>query len=95
LLKLDWITAAPRDTRASAPVARGDAPVRPIDAGAADEIYDLAMKGEIKALLARVELAMKDDPPGMPVYEELQRLAKNFDMKAVRRRIDDARGTTH
>jgi|KBSSwiStaDraftv2_1062776.scaffolds.fasta_scaffold14008_3 signal transduction histidine kinase/CheY-like chemotaxis protein len=95
LLRLDWITAAPRDTRASAPVARGDAPVRPIDAGAADEIYDLAMKGEIKALLARVELAMKDDPPGMPVYEELQRLAKNFDMKAVRRRIDDARGTTH
>jgi hypothetical protein len=65
-----------------------------IESGAAAEIYDLAMKGEIKALLARVDLAMQDDPPGAPVYEELRRLARNFDMKAVRRRIDDVRGAS-
>ena len=26
------------------------------------------------------------------VYEELRRLARNYDMKAVRRRLEDARG---
>jgi hypothetical protein len=34
---------------------------------------------------------MTADPDAAPVYEELQRLARNYDMKAVRRRIDDAR----
>jgi len=94
LLGLDWITQAPREPAVAecelAPNPPGSAAA--IDAGAADEIYDLAMKGEIKALLARVEIALQDDPPGARVYEELRRLAKNFDMKAVRRRIDDARG---
>jgi hypothetical protein len=35
---------------------------------------------------------MLDDPAGTCVYEELRRLARNYDMKAVRRRLDDARG---
>jgi len=92
LLGLTWITGAAREpATGNTGKTSGDSHL-PIDSGAAEEIYDLAMKGEIKALLARVEVAMHDDPQGAPVYEELRRLARNFDMKAVRRRIDDARG---
>jgi CheY-like chemotaxis protein len=88
LLQLEW-------TIVEAPAAEKNAAAdinTPIDAQAAAELYDLAMKGEVKALVARVESAMKTDPPGTPLYEELRRLARNYDMKAVRRRLDAARG---
>jgi len=91
LLGLAWITETPRESPYASADDRAGQPVRPIDPGTADEIYDLAMKGEIKALLARVDLALQDDPPGAPVYEDLLRLARNYDMKAVRRRIEEAR----
>jgi CheY-like chemotaxis protein len=92
LLGLTWITGTRSDMAETGAETGLGASDLPIDSGAANEIYDFAMKGEIKALLARVELAIQDDPSGVPVYEELRRLARNFDMKAVRRRIDDARG---
>jgi signal transduction histidine kinase/CheY-like chemotaxis protein len=91
LLGLEWIEAP-------APVVAGNAelPVADIaahmDAALAAEFYDLAMKGEVKALIARAEAAMHATPESAPLYEELRRLARNFDMKAVRRRLDDARG---
>ena len=80
LLKLEW-------TMVEAPAVastNGAADITvPIDAQAAADLYDLAMKGEVKALVSRVEAAMKSDPSGAPVYEELRRLARNYDMKAV------------
>ena len=89
LLALEWIVTEPvPEPQASPPVL--DA--RPLDPLAVAELYDLAMKGEVKELIARAELAMKADPAAAPVYEELRRLARNYDMKAVRRRLDDARG---
>jgi hypothetical protein len=45
----------------------------------------------VKALISRAEAAMTADPDGAAVYQDLQRLARNYDMKAVRRRIEDAR----
>jgi signal transduction histidine kinase/DNA-binding NarL/FixJ family response regulator len=88
LLQLEWtIVEAPAAVKNAAADINA-----PIDAQAAAELYDLAMKGEVKALVARVESAMKTDPPGTPLYEELRRLARNYDMKAVRRRLDAARG---
>jgi signal transduction histidine kinase/DNA-binding NarL/FixJ family response regulator len=90
LLKLEWaIVETP--AAAAAPGAPEDL-TAPIDAEAAADLYDLAMKGEVKALVSRVESAMKTDPAGAPVYEELRRLARSYDMKAVRRRLDAARG---
>jgi signal transduction histidine kinase/ActR/RegA family two-component response regulator len=62
------------------------------DPGTSADLYDLAMKGEVKALLARVDEAARDHPAGAALYDELKRLARNYDMKAVRRRLDDARG---
>jgi len=91
LLSLEWILETPSAVEpAKLPAAALDVP---IDAGHAAELYDLAMKGEVKALLARTEAAIHADPAGAPVYEELRRLARGFDMKAVRRRLENARGT--
>jgi signal transduction histidine kinase/DNA-binding NarL/FixJ family response regulator len=93
LLGVEWAIApdAAVATSTAIPVAASDQRRLPIDAVAAAELYDLAMKGEVKALISRAEVAMTADPDAAPVYEELQRLARNFDMKAVRRRIEDAR----
>ena len=62
-----------------------------LDARTAAELYDLAMKGEVKALIARAEEATRQHPDSARVYEELKRLARNYDMKGVRRRIDESR----
>ncbi len=56
----------------------------------ATELYDLAMKGDVKELLARAEAAIDGDPAGTPVYREVSRLARNFDMKGVRRALQHA-----
>jgi signal transduction histidine kinase/DNA-binding NarL/FixJ family response regulator len=90
LLGIEWTLAA---VPAAEPAEAADGAHASIDALAAAELYDLAMKGEVKALIARAEIAMDADPAGSRVYEDLRRLARNFDMKAVRRRLDDARGT--
>jgi response regulator RpfG family c-di-GMP phosphodiesterase len=87
MLDLEWIVEPAPGEPVQAPVP---ADAR-IDAGHAAELSDLAMKGEVKALISRAEAAMEADPEGAPVYEELRRLARSFDMKAVRRRLDDAR----
>jgi hypothetical protein len=59
--------------------------------GWAAQLYDLAMQGDVKELVARAEAASGDDPEGRPVYREIQRLAQNFDMKAIRHILQDAR----
>jgi hypothetical protein len=51
------------------------------------------MKGDVKGLLARAENAARGDPAGAPVYDEVQRLARKFDMKGVRRILQGARET--
>jgi signal transduction histidine kinase/DNA-binding response OmpR family regulator len=93
LLDLTWTTQAVESKRSERAVARGDAAVAPIDGAIADELYDLAMKGDVKALVARTEAAMRSDPGAAATYEELRRLARGFDMKAVRRHLDDARSS--
>jgi signal transduction histidine kinase/DNA-binding NarL/FixJ family response regulator len=90
LLELEWTIV---ESPAAASTIEAADITAPIDPQAAADLYDLAMKGEVKALVSRVEAAMKVDPAGAPVYEELRRLARNYDMKAVRRRLDAARGT--
>jgi CheY-like chemotaxis protein len=91
LLGLTWNVEA-ADAPADWSAVPGATAHLAIQSHAAAELYDLAMKGEIKALIARAELAMEADPAGAPVYEELRRLARNFDLKAVRRRLEHARG---
>jgi signal transduction histidine kinase len=55
------------------------------------ELYDLAMKGDVKELLARADAAIDGDPDGTPVYSEVRRLARSYDMKGVRRALQRAR----
>ncbi len=59
--------------------------------GWATQLYDLAMRGDVKELVARAEAALSDDPDGQPVYQEIQRLAQSFDMKTIRHILRDAR----
>ena len=49
---------------------------------------DLAMKGEVKALIARAELAMRTDPDGACTYEELRRLAAVPNVVEARRHLE-------
>jgi hypothetical protein len=56
-----------------------------VDGSLATELYDLAMKGDVTELLARTESAAQRDAPGAPLYEEVRRLARRYDMKGVRR----------
>jgi signal transduction histidine kinase len=57
----------------------------------AGELYDLAMQGDVKEIVARAGAAAQNDPEGRPAYEEIQRLAQKFDMKAIRAILQDAR----
>ena len=56
----------------------------------ATELYDLAMQGDVKALIARADMALQQDPDGQQIYREIQRLAHSFDMKAIRHILRDA-----
>jgi signal transduction histidine kinase/DNA-binding response OmpR family regulator len=89
LLHLSWKTV---DRSAGEP-AGGKTHVDGIrlDQRWATELYDLAMKGEVKELLTRAESAARGDPVGAPLYQEVKRLARNFDMRGVRRVLQDAR----
>ena len=88
LLKLSWQTVEIR-----APKTDVATPTSGIvlDAARARELYDLAMKGDIKELLARADSASASDPAAAPVYEEVRRLARRFDFKGIRRVLDLAR----
>jgi signal transduction histidine kinase len=56
----------------------------------ANELYDLAMRGDVKALIARADAALEHDPDGQQIYREIQRLAQSFDIKAIRHILQDA-----
>jgi hypothetical protein len=62
-----------------------------VGAAWATELYDLAMQGDVKELVARAEAAAESDPAGAPVYQEVQRLARKFDMKTIRGVLQDVR----
>ena len=89
LLSLTWHTVEVR------PAAPGAMPALTtglvVDRARAYELYDLAMKGDVRELLARAEDASANDPGAAPVYQEVQRLARQFDFKGVRRILDQAR----
>jgi len=91
LLELVWQTVEVR--AASNAVARAAAAIDGVQVNAtwATELYDLAMQGDVKELLARAESAAESDPTGLPVYHEVQRLARKFDIKGIRRVLQDAR----
>jgi len=56
----------------------------------ANELYDLAMRGDVKAIIARADAALEHDPEGHQIYREIQRLARSFDIKAIRHILQDA-----
>jgi signal transduction histidine kinase len=56
-----------------------------VDSALATELYDLAMKGDVTELLSRADLAAQRDVRGLPLYDEVRRLARQYDMKGVRR----------
>ena len=56
-----------------------------VDSALATELYDLAMKGDVTELLSQAERAAQRDVRGAPLYDEVRRLARQYDMKGVRR----------
>jgi hypothetical protein len=56
-----------------------------VDSALATELYDLAMKGDVTELLSRTDHAAQRDVRGAPLYDEVRRLARQYDMKGVRR----------
>jgi signal transduction histidine kinase len=62
-----------------------------LDTAWATELYDLAMQGDVKELVARAGAAAESDPAGAPVYQEVQRLARKFDVRTVRSVLQHAR----
>lgn len=77
---------------AAEPLTSGSPPPRetPVSTEWAAQLLDLAMQGDIKELVARAGLAVDSDVAGAPVYREIQRLARKFDFKAIRRVLQDA-----
>jgi len=49
------------------------------------------MKGDIQELIARADSACAGDPDCAALYQEVQRLARRFDFKGIRRVLDKAR----
>jgi two-component system, sensor histidine kinase and response regulator len=62
----------------------------PVSTEWAAQLLHLAMQGDIKELVARAEQAVDSDVAGAPVYREIQRLARKFDFKGIRRVLQDA-----
>jgi signal transduction histidine kinase/ActR/RegA family two-component response regulator len=91
LLRLSW-----QMVDVPAPAVQDAAVYRPtdgivVDEARAMELYDLAMKGDIQELIARADSAAAGDPLGAALYQEVQRLARRFDFKGIRRVLDHAR----
>jgi len=78
------------DTTAPATTATQSLERVPVNAEWASQLLDLAMQGDIKGLVAHATLAVDSDPAGTPVYQEIQRLARKFDFKGIRRILQDA-----
>jgi signal transduction histidine kinase/DNA-binding response OmpR family regulator len=92
LLQLTWETTV--TTAEAAESARSDGldglATRRIDPRRAAELRDLAMKGDVKELLERAQMAITSDIANEAVYREIHRLARQYDMRAVRRVLDDS-----
>jgi signal transduction histidine kinase/CheY-like chemotaxis protein len=88
LLHLSWKTVGRSAAQPTGRNAHLDG-IR-LDQRRAADLYDLAMKGEVKELITRAEGAALGDPAGAPLYQEVKRLARNFDMRGVRRLLQDA-----
>jgi signal transduction histidine kinase len=89
-VSLDFATEGPGG--ADTGLERAPTPITgKLDTAWAMELYDLAMQGDVKELVARAEAATESDPDGAPIYQEVQRLARKFDMKAIRTVLQDAR----
>jgi signal transduction histidine kinase len=62
----------------------------PVSGPWATQLLDLAMQGDIKELIAQAQQAAESDPAGAAVYGEIERLARKFDFKGIRRVLQDA-----
>jgi signal transduction histidine kinase/DNA-binding response OmpR family regulator len=56
-------------------------------------LLDLAMKGDVKELIERAAAACSSDPAAQPLYREVQRLGRRFDLRGVRRALQLASGS--
>jgi DNA-binding response OmpR family regulator len=60
-----------------------------LDPSLADELYHLALEGDVKALLERASATMNEQ---LPMYSEIRLLAEQYDMGALRRILSQHRG---
>jgi signal transduction histidine kinase len=95
-VELDLAVALPDGVATGAALAADSGAMNgvTVDGALATELYDLAMKGDVTELLARAEAAAQRDTTGAPLYEEVRRLARRYDMKGVRRVLQRAHENT-
>jgi CheY-like chemotaxis protein len=72
-------------------VAGGVAAAREPNPAIIEELLECARRGDITRLLVRVREAEGSDPSGSAIYGEVRRLAATFDMKNIRRVLEEGR----
>jgi signal transduction histidine kinase/DNA-binding NarL/FixJ family response regulator len=82
-LPLSWITAQPAPAEMRGDVRRAESLPRPAQRWA-EELRDLAMKGEVRTLIERVEVAIVEDAAAESTYRQILYSARNLDMRHVR-----------
>jgi signal transduction histidine kinase/DNA-binding NarL/FixJ family response regulator len=90
VLDLAWIAAESADTAAPASAAALDEPMPKLEPRWAAELRDLAMKGEVRTLIERVEAAIAEDPNAAATYQRILHSARSLDMKRVRQMMAES-----
>jgi len=60
-----------------------------LEPGLGTELYDLAMRGDVYALLARMDATLATDANATALHTELASLARNYDLEAIRRTLSE------
>jgi signal transduction histidine kinase/CheY-like chemotaxis protein len=90
ILQLSWIAAEPADVVGSADTPTVNQAMPRLAARWAAELTDLAMKGEVRTLIERIEVAMLEDANAAVTYQQILHCARNLDMKRTRQLLAES-----
>lgn len=93
VLKLEW-RVRERPAQAVRPTMEADSASFQLDDNLADELQHLAMLGDIRALMARAEEALGNNPAALVFRSEFRVLAERYDTRGIRRVIGSHRAAS-
>ncbi len=85
-LSLEWRYQDAPQPDAAAPTAGDQSFI--LDPGTATELYHLAMQGDIRSLVDRLDAACATDPAAQAFCSEIHSLARQFDTGGIRRALN-------